>query len=90
MEYINRCDILQPKGDNMHNLTISKGFIEGYKELEKPKIRKLCEHKANTITIDSIAGVEYCNFCGGLGHYNVDKDTVEWKLPEFVTKQNYN
>jgi len=75
----------------MQNLTISKGWGEGFKEKDKaPILKKLCEHRANTITLDHEVGIEYCNFCGALGHYSVDKDTVEWKLPEFLVKQNYN
>ena len=75
----------------MKNLTISEGWFDGFKEKDETLIlKKLCEHKANTTTIDYDVGVEYCNFCGALWHYNIDKDIVEWKLPEFLIKQNYN
>jgi len=75
----------------MQDLTISKGWFGGDKEIgETPILKKLCEHKANTTTLDYDIGIEYCNFCGALGHYSVDKDAVEWKLPEFLVKQNYN
>ena len=75
----------------MHNLTISDGWFDGFKEKdEKPVLKKLCEHKANSVTLDYDVGVEYCNFCGSLGHYSIEKDIVEWKLPEFLVKQNYN
>lgn len=74
----------------MQDLTISEGWFDGYKDKEKPVMKKLCEHKANTTTLDYDVGIEYCNFCGSLGHYSIDKDMVEWKLPEFLVKQNYN
>tara|TARA_B110000495_G_scaffold57670_1_gene48862 strand:- start:456 stop:683 length:228 start_codon:yes stop_codon:yes gene_type:complete len=75
----------------MDDLTISKGWFDGFKENDKkPILKKLCEHKANSTTLDYDVGIEYCNFCGSLGHYSIDKDMVEWKLPEFLIKQNYN
>ena len=75
----------------MQDLTISKGWFGDEKEIgETPILKKLCEHKADTTTLDYDVGIEYCNFCGALGHYSVDKDALEWKLPEFLVKQNYN
>ena len=76
------------KEATMQDLTIADGWFK--KNEEAQVMKKLCEHRANTTTLDYDIGIEYCNFCGALGHYNVDKDTVEWKLPEFLVKQNYN
>ncbi len=73
----------------MQDLTISEGWFNSEKT-EQPVMKKLCEHRANTTTLDYDVGVEYCNFCGSLGHYSVEKDIVEWKLPDFLIKQNYN
>ena len=76
------------KEATMQDLTISEGWFG--REKEPQVMKKLCEHRANTTTLDYDIGIEYCNFCGALGHYSVDKDIVEWKLPEFLIKQNYN
>ena len=76
------------KEATMQDLTIADGWFK--KNEEAQVMKKLCEHRANTTTLDYDIGIEYCNFCGALGHYNVDKDMVEWKLPEFLVKQNYN
>ena len=73
----------------MQDLTISDGWFKKHKK-EEITMKKLCEHRINTTTLDYDIGVEYCNFCGALGHYSIDKDKVEWKLPEFLVKHNYN
>ena len=73
----------------MQDLTISDGWFKK-DSADKPVMKTLCEHRADTTTLDYDVGVEYCNFCGALGHNNVDIDKVEWKLPEFLVKQNYN
>ena len=46
----------------MQDLTISEGWFNSDKEKE-PVMKKLCEHKANTTTLDYDVGIEYCNFC---------------------------
>ncbi len=75
----------------MKDLTISKGwFDEEGSENAVEKKEVFCEHKSNTVTLDYDVGVEYCAFCGALGHYNIDSDQVEWALPEYLVKQNYN
>ena len=51
--------------------------------------RKFCEH-SSAITIDYDHGIEHCPFCGALGHYNVEIDSFEWTLPEYLSKKNYN
>jgi len=43
----------------------------------------VCSHQAS-ITIDYDFGIEHCSFCGALGHYNIDTDSVEWTLPEYL------
>ncbi len=74
----------------MEDLTISKGWFEdndgGYPAVKK----KFCEHRANAVTLDYEVGIEYCSFCGALAHYNTDLDKLEWALPEYLQKQNYN
>ncbi|QPJ66846.1 MAG: hypothetical protein G3M78_11880 [Candidatus Nitrohelix vancouverensis] len=70
---------------------MSKGwFDEEGSENAVEKKEVFCEHKSNTVTLDYDVGVEYCSFCGALGHYNIDSDQVEWALPEYLVKQNYN
>jgi len=74
----------------MEDLTISKGWFQdkdGESEVVK---KKFCEHRASTVTLDYEVGVEYCSFCGALAHYNPDLDALEWTLPEYLQKQNYN
>ena len=74
----------------MEDLTISKGWFQD-KDDEPPEAKKkFCEHRANTVTLDYELGVEYCSFCGALAHYNPDLDKLEWALPEYLQKQNYN
>ena len=73
----------------MQDLTISDGWFKKDKK-EEITMKKLCEHRINTTTWDYAIGVEYCNFCGALGNYSIDKDKVEWKLPDFLVNQNYN
>ena len=72
----------------MQDLTISDGWFKKDKK-EEIIMKKLCEHRINTTTLDYDIGIEYCNFCGALGHYSIDKDKVEWKLPDFLINQNY-
>ena len=73
----------------MKDLTISDGWFNRNKK-EEVVMKILCEHRANTTTLDYDVGIEYCNFCGALGYHSVDNNKVEWKLPEFLVKQNYN
>ena len=72
----------------MEDITISKGWFKD----DDPKLakKKFCEHTATTVTLAYDVGIEYCSFCGALGHYNSDIDKVEWALPEYLQKQNYN
>ena len=72
----------------MEDITISKGWFKD----DEPKLakKKFCEHKANTVTLDYDVGIEYCSFCGALGHYNPDIDKVEWALPENLKKKKNN
>jgi len=74
----------------MEDITISKGWFQD--KDDEPTIikKKFCEHKANTVTLDYDVGIEYCSFCGALAHYNPDIDKLEWALPEYLQKQNYN
>ena len=51
----------------MDDLTISDGWFNKIKE-DEPVMKKLCEHRVNTTTLDYDIGIEYCNFCGALGH----------------------
>ena len=71
----------------MKNLKISSGWLS---EDEPVKKKKFCEHKNGAITIDYEFGIEHCSYCGALGHYNVDTDSIDWTLPEYLAKQNYN
>ena len=73
----------------MDDLTISKGWFQG-KGDDSPEKKKFCEHRASTVTLDYEVGIEYCSFCGALGHYNPELDALEWTLPEHLQKQNYN
>ncbi len=74
------------KGKVMKNLNISKGWFDEEKSVQK---KKFCDHE-QAITIDYDHGIEHCPYCGALGHYSVDSDSVEWTLPEYLSKQNYN
>lgn len=71
----------------MKNLNISKGWFNEDKPAEAK--RKFCEHDS-AITIDYDHGIEHCPYCGALGHYSADSDSVEWTLPEYLVKKNYN
>ncbi|NIP99804.1 MAG: hypothetical protein GWM98_04995, partial [Nitrospinaceae bacterium] len=67
---------------------MSKGWF--HEEEPSPnKKKKFCDHKAAAVTIDYEIGIEHCSYCGALGHYNIDTDTVDWTLPEYLQKQNY-
>ena len=83
---INRRTCLKEKSI-MKNLNISKGWFDEEKSVETK--RKFCEH-VSAITIDYDHGIEHCPYCGALGHYSIDSDSVEWTLPEYLSKQNYN
>lgn len=72
----------------MKNLTISNGWLNEEEPVKKKK--KFCEHKSATVTIDYDYGIEHCSYCGALGHYNSQIDKIEWTLPEYLVKQNYN
>lgn len=71
----------------MKNLNISKGWFDENPPVEEK--RKFCEHDA-AITIDYDHGIEHCPYCGALGHYSVDTDSIEWTLPEYLIRKNYN
>ena len=51
--------------------------------------KKFCGHE-NTVTLDYDIGIEHCSYCGALGHYNIDVDHIEWTLPEYLQKQEFN
>ena len=72
----------------MKDLTISKGWFDNEDSAERKK--KFCDHLANTVTIDYDIGIEHCSYCGALGHYNIDTDSLDWTLPEYLKKQNFN
>ena len=74
----------------MEDITISKGWFQDKDDESTIVKKKFCEHKANTVTLDYDVGIEYCSFCGALAHYNPDIDKLEWALPEYLQKQNYN
>jgi hypothetical protein len=71
----------------MKNLNISKGWFGEEQQDQEKKI--FCEHKVGAITIDYDHGIEHCSFCGSLGHYNSTTDSIEWTLPEYLSKKNY-
>ena len=50
---------------------------------------EFCSHE-NAVTLDYDIGIEHCPFCGALGYYNSDIDQVEWTLPEYLQKQEFN
>ena len=50
---------------------------------------EFCSHE-NAVTLDYDIGIEHCPFCGALGHYNCDIDQMEWTLPEYLQKQEFN
>lgn len=73
----------------MQDLIISKGWFDKKgDESNAPKI--LCEHRVDTHTVNFEEGIEHCGFCGALGIYNSDTDSLDWKLPEYFTKLGYN
>ena len=51
--------------------------------------KEFCCHE-NAVTLDYDVGIEHCPFCGALGHYNIDIDQIEWILPEYLQKQEFN
>ncbi len=51
--------------------------------------RDFCRHE-NAVTLDYDIGIEHCPYCGALGHYNIDVDQIEWTLPEYLQKQEFN
>ena len=58
--------------------------------LIKPTYKKeFCGHES-AVTLDYDIGVEHCPFCGALGHYNSDIDQIEWTLPQYLQKQEFN
>ena len=72
----------------MKDVSIPKGWFDEDEPAEKKK--KFCDHKVGAVTIDYDNGVEHCSYCGALGHYNIDTDSVEWTLPEYLIRKNYN
>ena len=48
-----------------------------------------CSH-GNAVTLDYDIGIEHCPFCGALGHYNSDINQIEWTLPEYLERQEFN
>ncbi len=73
----------------MQDLIIQEGWLSKDKT-ENVTLKILCEHKVNTVCIDYEIGIEHCGFCGALGTYNMDTDSLDWKLPEYFTKRGYN
>ena len=71
----------------MQDLTISDGWFDKDTK-EKPVMKTLCEHRADTTTLDYDVGIEYCNFCGALGHYSVDKDKITTNLKSLINIEN--
>ena len=62
--------------------------------MDKSQVRfsckgEFCSHE-NAVTLDYDIGIEHCPFCGALGHYNGDIDKIEWILPEYLQKQEFN
>ncbi len=72
----------------MKNLNISKGWFKEEDSAEEKK-KIFCDHKVGAVTIDYDHGIEHCSFCGALGHYSIDTDSVQWTLPEYLSKRNY-
>ena len=68
--------------DPSSKTTISTGDANASAPLDKFTISVDLKEAVSSRVLDSI------NFCGALGHYSIDKDVVEWKLPEFLLKQN--
>ena len=66
----------------MHNYTGNIMIKHIHKE-------EFCGH-GNAITLDYDIGIEHCPFCGALGYYNSDFDQIEWTLPEYLQKQEFN
>ncbi len=74
----------------MEDVTIPKGWFQDEGDDSPVTKRKFCEHRINTVTLDYEIGIEYCTFCGALAHYSPEFDKLEWTLPEYLQKQNYN
>ncbi len=74
----------------MEDLLISKGWFDKDKKEASTLSKTICEHKVNIECIDYEIGIEYCKFCGSLGTYNTDTDSLDWVLPEYFTKRGYN
>ncbi|HAX45489.1 MAG TPA: hypothetical protein DCX78_01505 [Nitrospina sp.] len=51
--------------------------------------KEFCHHE-NAVTLDYDIGIEHCPYCGALGHYNIDVDQIDWTLPEYLQKQEFN
>ena len=54
------------------------------------KKKPFCQHEENTVTIDYDYGIEHCSYCGALGHYNIDTDSIDWTLPQYLAQKNYS
>ena len=57
--------------------------------IKSPLKKEFCRHE-NAVTLDYDIGIEHCPFCGALGHYNIDVDQIEWILPEYLQRQEFN
>ena len=56
---------------------------------KSPYKKEFCGHDS-AVTLDYDFGIEHCPFCGALGHYNSDIDQIEWTLPQYLQKQEFN
>ena len=57
--------------------------------IKSPLKKEFCHHE-NAVTLDYDIGIEHCPFCGALGHYNINVDQIEWILPEYLQRQEFN
>ena len=57
--------------------------------IKSPYKKEFCGHES-AVTQDYDIGIEHCPFCGALGHYNSDIDQIEWTLPQYLQKQEFN
>lgn len=65
---------------------LDTSILNDWKDIFESKTNaKLCEHLSDTETIDYDYGIEYCCYCGALGRYDIDKDKLEWTLPQHLS-----
>ena len=72
------CMLLAEENSQMDNPLIKSSYK-----------KEFCDHDS-AVTLDYDIGIEHCPFCGALGHYNSDIDRIEWTLPEYLQKQEFN